>query len=77
MSKYRGEATKRHWRGTNTIKSNSIPAEWVTHKLDSNNTQEALPLCEGSEPLIRFPSLGIWQRDWDSPGNLNLKTSRI
>ena len=30
--------------------------------------------CEGSEPHIRFPSLGIQQRDWESPENLALKT---
>ena len=33
--------------------------------------------CEGSEPYIRLPSLGIWQRDWDSPGNLTLESSGI
>ena len=33
--------------------------------------------CEGSEPYIRLPSLGFRQRDWESPGNLNLKTSGI
>ena len=32
---------------------------------------------EGSEPHIRLPSLGIWQRDWESPGNLALRASRM
>ena len=31
-------------RGTNTIKSNPMPAEWVTHNLENNNTKEVLPL---------------------------------
>jgi hypothetical protein len=31
-------------RSTNTIKSNPIPAGWVIHKLESNNTKEVLPL---------------------------------
>ena len=26
---------------------------------------------------IRLPSLGIWQRDWESPGNQTVKASRI
>ena len=51
-------------RGTITIKSNAIPVGWVTHKLENNNTKEVYPLCEGSEPYIRLPSLGIQQRDW-------------
>ena len=33
--------------------------------------------CKGSRPHIRLPSLGIWQRDWESPGKLTLKYSRI
>ena len=57
------------WRGTITIKSNPIPTRCVTLKLENNNTKEVLP------PLWRFwtpckaPSLGIWQKDWESPGN--------
>ena len=31
-------------RGAITIKSNPIPAGWVTHKLENNNTKEVLPL---------------------------------
>ena len=33
--------------------------------------------CEVSEPHIKLPSLEIWHRDWESPGNLSLSTSRI
>ena len=29
--------------------------------------------CKGSESHFRLPSLGIWQRDWESPGNLKLE----
>ena len=50
-------------RDTTTIKSNPIPAKWVTHKLDNNNTKEGLHCYEGSEPNVRLPSLGIQQRD--------------
>jgi hypothetical protein len=50
-------------RGAITIKSNPIPVGWVTYKSENNNTKEVFPLCEGSEPHIRLPSLGIQQRD--------------
>ena len=30
-----------------------------------------------TRPHIRLPILGIQQRDWESPGNLTLKVSRI
>ena len=33
--------------------------------------------CEDSEPHIRLPSLRIQERNWESPGNLTLKASRI
>ena len=32
---------------------------------------------ESSEPHIRLPSLVIWQRYWESPGNLALRASGI
>ena len=35
-------------RGTIMIKSKSIPARWMTYKLEYNNTKEALPV------LLRF-----------------------
>ena len=31
-------------RGAITIKSNTIPARWVTHKQENNNTKEVLAL---------------------------------
>jgi len=31
-------------RSTITIKSNPIPARWVTHKPENNNTKEVFPL---------------------------------
>ena len=33
--------------------------------------------CESSRAYNRFPNVGIWQRDWGSPGNLTLKASGI
>ena len=32
--------------GTIMIKSNPIPARWVTHKLENNNTKEVFPLLQ-------------------------------
>ena len=44
-------------RGTIMIKSNHIPARWVTHRLENNYTTEILPLewtfwasCQASQP---------------------------
>ena len=44
-------------RGAIMIKSNPIPAWWVTHRLENNNTKEILPLlwrfwtpCKASQP---------------------------
>ena len=54
------------------IKSNPIPAGW-----ENDNTKKFSHYCEGSEPHIRLPSLGIQQRDWESPGNLDLRASGI
>ena len=54
-----------------------MPSRWVTYKLENNNTKEFSHHCEDSEPHVRLPSLGIRQRDWESPGNLALKASGI
>jgi len=54
------------------IKSNPIPAGW-----ENNNTEKFSHYCEGSKPHIRLPSLGIQQRDRESPGNLDLRASGI
>ena len=48
------------------------------HKLENNNTKEVLSLfIECSRPPIRLPSLGIWQREWESLGNLTLQVYGI
>ena len=54
------------------IKSNPIPTRW-----ENNNTKKFSHYCEGSEPHSRLPSLGIQQRDWESPGNLELRVSGV
>jgi len=64
-------------RGANTIKSNPIPTEWATHNLENHIIPKESHCYEGSEPHIRLPSLGSWQRNWKSPGSLTLKASGI
>ena len=61
-------------RGTITGKPNYIHVRFETHRLKSNKTKEVLTLLEGSKHHIRLPNLGIQQRDWESPGNLTLRT---
>ena len=65
------------------IKSNPIPARWVAHKLGNNNTK-VLPLlwrfwapCQASQFGDPTKKLGLWRRDWGSPGNLAFKVNRI
>ena len=55
----------------------SIPAGWVTHRLQNNNTKKFLYHCEGTELQVRLPSLGIQQWAWEYPGNLTLRASGI
>ena len=64
-------------RGTIMIKSNPIPAGWVTTDLRTIIPKKFLHYCEGSEPHIRLPSLAIRERDWESPGNLAVRASGI
>ena len=64
-------------RGTIMIKSNPIPTGWVTRRLENIIPKKFSHHCDGSEHLIRLPSLGVWQRDRKSPGNLTLKASGI
>ena len=59
-------------RCTIMIKSNPIPTRLVTYKLENNNNKEVLPLL-WMFWIPQFPSLGSWQRDWESPWNLTLK----
>ena len=54
------------------------------HWADDPQTGEQLILqkklshcCKSSRAHNRFSNLGIWQRDWEPPGNLTLKTSGI
>ena len=62
-------------RGTITLKSNPIPTRWPI--MEKNNAREVLTFLWSSRPHIRLPNLGIWQRDWASPGNLTLKVNGI
>ena len=52
-------------------------AEQTTHKLEAIIPKQFSPCCKNSRTHNRYPNLGIWQRDWQSSGNLTLKTSRI
>ena len=65
-------------RSRSTITTKSIlyplcgwPTDWrtITPKKLSH-------YCEVSEPQVGLSSLGIWLRDWESPGNLALRASR-
>ena len=59
------------------IKSNPMPARWVTHKLENNITKEITHCCESSESHVRLSRLRIQQMDWESPKNLDLAARRI
>ena len=69
---------KQQWdgrRSTTTVKSNPIPAGWVTHKLENNNTKKFWRCCEGSESQSSRPGnskQGLWilresdlEQQWD------------
>ena len=65
-------------RGTIMIKSNPIPAECMTHKLENNNTREVLWLlwrfgtpCQISQPGAPTKGLGIL-RESDLEGQWDL-----
>ena len=64
-------------RGMIMIKSNPTPGRgWPTDR--RTVMPKKLSHCwEGSGPHIRLPSLGIWPRDWESPGNLTLKATGV
>ena len=65
-------------RGTITINLNPIPTYgWVTHRLENRIPKKFSQCCEDCEPQVRLPSLGIRQRDWESPRNLTLRASGI
>ena len=63
-----------------SIKSNSIPTGWATHKLENNNTKGVLPLlwrvwapCQASQPGDLPKGLGI-PRESDFEGQWDLIT---
>lgn len=64
-------------RGTIMIKSNPYPPVGWPINWTTIIKKKFSHCCEGSESHIRLPSLGIRQRDWEPPGNLTRKTSRI
>ena len=58
------------------MRSSPTPTGW--QPTNRSMTPEKLPHCRtGREPRARLPSLGVRQRDWESPGNLALQASRI
>ena len=59
------------------IKSNSIPARWVFHKLENNNTKEVFPLLWRFWAPRQVSQPGDQTKYWKSPGNLTLKASGI
>ena len=64
-------------RGTNMIKSNPISVRWWPTNWRTITSKTFSHSCEGSKPYVRLSSLGSWQRDWESPGNLTVKASRL
>ena len=67
-------------RGTITIKSNPIPAGWMTHKLENDNNKEVLPLLwrfwiphQASQPRNRAKELEI-PKESDLEGQWDLIT---
>ena len=49
----------------------------MTNKLENNSNKEVPALLEKFCAHIRFPNLGIQQKDREPPGNLTLKDSGI
>ena len=64
-------------RGAITIKSNLIPAGWVTYKLENNYTTEVFPKKSKFWAHVGLPSLRDWQREEEPPENLVLKSNRV
>ena len=59
------------------IKLNPIPARWVTHKLEKNNTKELLPLLQRFWTPHQSSQSGDLTKGLGIPGDLTLKASRI
>ena len=56
-----------------TIKLNPMPAEWVTYKLENNNTKVVLfTVVKILNPMSGFPAWGSDKGTGKSPGNLAL-----
>ena len=53
-----------------------LPGWWLTG-WRTIIPKKFLHYCEGSKPHVRLPSLGIWKRDQESPGNLAFRARRI
>ena len=64
-------------RGAIAIQSNPIPVRWVRHKLEIIISQRFSQRSESSEPHVRLPSLGVWQREKEPPEHLALKASGV
>ena len=61
------------WVGFSLVVSScGWPTNWRTI-----TPKKFLHYGEGSEPQVRLSSLGIGQKDWESPGNLALKVCGI
>lgn len=56
---------------------NPALAKLVTHNCRAITTKKFFHCYQGSETHIRPPSLGIQERGWESPRNLDLKARRI
>jgi len=53
-----------------------LPGGWSTN-WRTMISEKFSHCCESSRPPNRLLNLGIWQRDWESPGNLTLNVSGI
>ena len=49
----------------------------MTHSLQNNYTKKSSHFQESYRTHNRFPNLGIWQKDCETPGNLTLEASGI
>ena len=59
------------------ISTSIIKLNYNFFKLEKIIPRKFSHCCQSSRPYNRLPNLGIWQRDWVSPGNLFLMVSRI
>ena len=53
------------WHNHDKNQSPYLLGEWCT-VWRTIIPKKFLHYCEGSEPHVRLPNLGIWQRDWES-----------